>query len=190
VFIRPDDTIADLSLLGHAGLSQNFLQQGRNLPPAHRPALDETHDHAHVLHHPGVWHRDRRHHLRRDRRRGRPALAVLLPLLSAALRPTVIFHAALRRPPPPLGLSAAKRTPQIAPTGIARMGDEEDPTVSASRQTSPQFGPGSQDRSQERVIREHQRRHDRAFAIPPRPKLETLLDRYRKKPNSPLKLKR
>jgi len=143
-----------------------------------------------MLHHPGVRPRGRHHHLRRDCRRGRPALAVVLPLLSTALRPTVVFHAALRRLPPPLGLSATKRTPQVAPTGIARMGDEKDPAMSAPRQTSPQFGPGSQDRSQERVIREHQPGHDRAFAIPPRPKLETLPDRYRKKPNAPLKLVR
>jgi hypothetical protein len=189
VFIRPADTIADLSPLGHAMLSQNFRQHGPYLCPAHRPALDETHDHAHMLHHPGVRHRDRRHHRRRVRRRGCPALAVLLPLLSATLRPSVIFHAALRRPPPPLGLSATKRTPQVAPTGIARMGDEKDPAMPASSPTSPQRGPGSQDRSQERVILEDQHGH-RVLAIPPPPELETLLDRYRKKPNSSLKLKR
>jgi hypothetical protein len=87
-----------------------------------------------------------------------------------------------------MGLLATKRTAQIMPAGVARMREEKDPAMPAPRQAAAQVGPRTQHRSHHAVVGEHQRRHDRAAAIPARPELEKLLQPDRKKANSSLRL--
>ena len=80
-----------------------------------------------------------------------------------------------------MGFLAAKRTPQVTTTGVAWMGKKENAAMPAPGQTGSQPGLGSQNRSQQQIILQHQGGR-RAPAIPVRPELKMLLDPDCKKP--------
>jgi hypothetical protein len=86
-----------------------------------------------------------------------------------------------------MGFLAAKRTPQVTPAGVAGMGEEENAARPAPAQAGSQAGPGSQNRSQQQIILQHQGGR-RAPAIPVRPELKMLLDPDCKKPKLSLRM--
>ena len=104
----------------------------------------------------------------------RPAL-IELTLLALALGLAVISGAALRRSLLAVGLPATKRTAQVLPTGIARVGQEENTTVPAPGQAGTQMRLGPQHRPQQHVTLQYQGGY-RAPAVPVRPELKMLRD--------------
>jgi hypothetical protein len=115
------------------------------------------------------------------------AFVVLDGLLDPASLPTVILDTPLRGLSFAVGFLAAKGTAQILPTGVAGMGEKENPAMPAPLQAPSQKGLGPQNRPQEPIILQHQGGH-RTAAIPVRPKLKMLLDPDCKKPKLSLKM--
>jgi hypothetical protein len=78
---------------------------------------------------------------------------------------------------PAMGLATAKGTAQILTPRIARVREKENPAVPTARQAPAQRRPDPDNRSQQRVIREHQS-HDRPASIPifDEPKMRRDLD--------------
>lgn len=198
--------MVDLSAAAYAVLSQNFGEHLPDILPAHPPAFDQANHHAHMRHHRrrprlgwcgpcrqvwagfrgrGLFLRSRR--LRIGRPHRRPAFAVLDPLLALALLSPVVGDTALGGPLLAVGLFAAEGTAQVVATDIAWMGEEENAAMPAPGPAGSQVRLGSENRSQQQIILEHQS-GDRACAIPVRPKLEMRLDRYCKKPKLSLRM--
>jgi hypothetical protein len=86
-----------------------------------------------------------------------------------------------------MGRPTPEGTTQIVPTGIARMGHEENPAVPTPGQAGAQLRLGAQHRSQQQIILQHQPAH-RAPAVPVGSKLKMLLDLDGKKPKPSLKI--
>jgi hypothetical protein len=103
------------------------------------------------------------------------SLAIFHLLLRFAFLSPVVGDAALGRTLLAMRLPAAKGTRQIAPPAIPRMGQEEDPALPATAQTSPQIGSAPQHRPQNHVILLHQST-DFALVVPIWTELEMLLD--------------
>jgi hypothetical protein len=184
----------DLSASGLAVLSQNFGQHLQDLPPAHRPAFNQAADHAHMLDHwliplgrallrlPGL------RNLRRFRGRDQSALVIEGALLRPAIFRSVILNASPGRLLFAVGLPAAKGTAQVvAALGIAGMGQKENAALPAPGQAGSQSWLGSQYRSQQQIILQHQGGH-RATAIPIHPELKMPLDPDCKKPKLSLRM--
>jgi hypothetical protein len=93
----------------------------------------------------------------------------------------VVGDTALSRTLPAMRLSASKRTPQITAPYVTRMGQEENPAMTAPAQAPPQIRAASQKRPQHGVILLYQNTH-LAFAVPIGVELEMLLDFYDDKP--------
>ena len=153
------DNVIDPSHSGHAVLSQNFLQQPEDLLPAHRTFLNQAHNNPHMFDqgvrtagaHPRAWRWGGLPLL--ERWGFAAALVVGLFPLSSLLRP-VPSNTASGRLPPPVGLTATKRTAKVFATDIARIlapgvagiGEKEDPAMPASGQASSQMRLTSQTR--------------------------------------------
>ena len=159
----------------HAVLSHGSHQQAQNLSLAYPSALDQTDHHGQIADNLGLQ-------LRLLRFPGRPAcvgplaaLAVLQFLLLLAFRGAVVGHAALVGASPTMRLAAPKRTSQIPAPCVAGMGQEENPTLSATAQTGPQRRVGAKDPAQLDVIRPDQSA-GAAAAVPIRAALKLLLD--------------
>jgi hypothetical protein len=72
---------------------------------------------------------------------------------------------------------AAKRTTQIAASGITGMGQKENPAIPATGQAWPQARFGPQNGPQDDIVLQHESAH-LALAVPARAELEMLLDFY------------
>ncbi len=72
-------------------------------------------------------------------------------------------------------LAAAKGTAQVAPPGVAGVGQKEDPAMPATPQTAPQVALAAQQGPHHDVILQHQSAHF-ALAIPIRTEVEMPLD--------------
>jgi hypothetical protein len=76
---------------------------------------------------------------------------------------------------------AAEGATEVVTPGVARVGDEEDPAVTAPSEKPPHLGLVPQDGAQDDVVIQYDRAH-LAPAVPLRDGLEALLDFYEKKP--------
>jgi hypothetical protein len=88
---------------------------------------------------------------------------------------------ALRRSLLAVGRTAAERTAQVVPMGIARVGQEENAALPAPGQAGAQMRLGVQHRSQQHVILQYQG-GSRAPAVPVHPELKMLRDPDCKRP--------
>ena len=86
-----------------------------------------------------------------------------------------------------MGLPATEGTAQVVPTGIARVGEEENTAVPAPGQALAQMRLGVQDRSQQHIILQHQGGY-RALAVPVLPELKALRDPDCKRPKLSLRM--
>jgi hypothetical protein len=176
----------DPSHPNHAVLSHHSGQHLQDLLPTHPPAFNQTDHHPYMLDHrpvaPGRVIR-----LRSGASPRRFAFVVLDGLLDPASLPAVILDTPLRGLSFAVGFLAAKGTAQILPTGVAGMGEKENPAMPAPVQASSQNGLGPQNRPQEPIIFQHQGGY-RTAAIPVRPKLKMLPDPDCKKPKLSLKM--
>ncbi len=189
----------DSSAPREGALSPNFLEHLQDFCPVHRATLDQADHHPHIAEQPWMGRPEiaLRHPKtsrcrwwwwwRWSRRRRLPVsfLPVPLPveLLFAlfALGPTIIGSSSDRGLSPTVSFLAAKGTTQVFPTAITRMSQKKDPAVPASDQASSQERLGSQNRSQQHVILQHQSSHF-PTSIPLRQKLEVLRDLSCQKP--------
>lgn len=157
-------------------LSHRPHQYLENLFFAHVPTLDQTRHHRDIAHHAGMelqGSRDRM--IRIGACSTLDSLAVLHFLLRFAFRGRVVGDAALPRTVLAMRLPASKGTPQVAPSGISRMGQEENPAMPATAQTAPQIGSASQYGPQHDVILPYQSACF-TLAVPIRTEVEMLLD--------------
>jgi hypothetical protein len=83
---------------------------------------------------------------------------------------------------------ATKRTPQIVPAGIARMGEKKDPAVPTAGQTAAQFQSVPENPPQQTIVSQHQGPDRNVATVPARPELEPPLQPDREKTNSSLRL--
>ncbi len=174
-------------------LSPNFLEHLQDLSPADRAPLDQTDHHPHIAEQECMGRIPtalRSRNLDRWGWRGRwveavdflsVALAVELLFFLFALGLTVIGNTSKRGLPSPVSFLAAKGTTQVFPTAITRMREEKDPAMPAPDQASSQERLGSQNRSQQHVILQHQSNHF-SGSIPLRRKLEMRRDLSCQKP--------
>jgi hypothetical protein len=196
--------LIDLSGSPYAALPQNSPEHLPDLFQAHRSVLDQTDHHSHMLDQLGIvcsgqsggdLHRARRllrlgrsFGLLADQDRGSASAGFILVTLQD---PALLSAIELNAPPcgllASMGLSATKRTAQVAPPGIAGMGEKKDPTMPATAQAFAQVRLGPQARSQEHVILRNQRGHC-GRSIPARPEFEKLRDPYCKKPKLSLRV--
>jgi len=86
---------------------------------------------------------------------------------------------------PMMGHPAAERTPQIGTLAVARVGEKEDPALTASGQARPKAGFDAQDGTQDEVVLPDQLAHT-LLVVPVRAGIEMPLDRYGKKPRRSL----
>jgi hypothetical protein len=194
--MEPSHSLIDPALAHQGVLSQFSREHPEHLAAADPPAFNQAGEHPHILDQlrvpPGAaallgWPGSGRV----GRGLGwailaRPAL-IEVALLAFALGFAVISGAALRRSLLAVGLPAAKRTAQVLPIGIARMGQEENATVPAPGQAGAQMRLGPQYRSQQHVILQYQGGY-RASAVPVRPELKTLCDPNCKRPKLSLRM--
>jgi hypothetical protein len=195
--MQPVHSVIDLAAAGHGALSPNALEHLEDLGAADRSSLDQADHHAHILQHPrrppGAIPVLPEWHARRPRPGpiavpfGPAALGVEGALLLLADRIPVIGDTAPSGLLLALSAPAAKGTPQVFATGITRMGEEKDPAMPAPRQASSQPGLGSEHRSQQHVILQHQSGHP-LRSIPLRRTREILRDLNCKKPRLSLKV--
>jgi hypothetical protein len=193
--MEPGHSLIAFAAAGHGVLSQIASQHPEHLAAADPPAFNQADDYPYVL----------------DQQRvppgaaapGRPGSGRIGDWLGWAIlaRPTLIEVAllalsfglavesgtALPRSLLAVGLPATEGTAQVVPTGIARVGQEENAAVPAPGQAGAQVRLGVQDRSQQHIIFLHQHGH-RAGAIPIRPKLKMLRDPNCKKPKLSLRM--
>jgi hypothetical protein len=178
-------------------LSQNSPQHLQNLPPTHPPAFDQADHHPHILDHgliplganrlrfqpPGFGS------LRQLRERDwRSPSLVEGTLLGLAPGIPVILNAPKRGLLLAMGLPTTKGTAQVvAAAGVAWMSQEKNAAMPAPGQAGSQAGLGSQNRSQQQIILQHQG-GCRAPVIPVRPELKLLLDPDCKKPKLSLRM--
>src|SRR5208283_2714987 len=110
----------------------------------------------------------------------------LLPLFHVGV--TVVVYTAPSGLLLAVGLPATEGTTHlIALPDIARMSQKENAAMPAPGQAGTQLRLGPQNRSQQPIILQRQRRHG-PLAIPVRPKLKMFCDRACKKPKLPLKM--
>ena len=95
----------------------------------------------------------------------------------------VISRAAQVRLALAMGFPTSKRTTQIPALRIAGVGEKKDPTVSTTSSAPAQLRLGSENRSQQHVIRVNQSHH-RLTPIPIRVEPKMLPDQDCKKPNT------
>ena len=193
--MEPGHSLIAFAAAGHGVLSQIARQHPEHLAAADPPAFNQADDYPYVL----------------DQQRvppgaaapGRPGSGRIGDWLGWAIlaRPTLIEVAllalsfglavesgtALPRSLLAVGLPATEGTAQVVPTGIARVGQEENAAVPAPGQAGAQMRLGPQYRPQEHVILQYQRGH-RAPAVPVRPELKMLRDPNCKKPKLSLKM--
>jgi hypothetical protein len=195
--MQPVHSVIDFSAAGHGALSPNALEHLEDLGAADRSSLDQADHHPHIRQHPRVP-RDSTAVLRardvgRARCGARPvrfepgALAVEGALFLLAGRVPVIGDAAARGLLLAMSAPAAKGTPQVFATGITRVREKKDPAMPAAGQASSQPGLGSEHRSQQHVILQHQSGYP-LRSIPLRRTLEMLRDLNCKKPRLSLKV--
>jgi hypothetical protein len=155
-----------------------------NLLFAHTPTLDQARHHRDIAHEAcreiPVCFPERR--MGRGAGFTRDAFAVWDLLLRLAFLGRVVGDATLDRTLPAMRLSASQWTPQVAPPGVTRMRQEENPAMPTPAQTSPQVGSRPQHRPQHHVILLHQSAHF-ALAVPIGTELEMLLDFNYDKPS-------
>jgi hypothetical protein len=195
--MQPVHSVIDLAAAGHGALSPNALEHLEDLGAADRSSLDQADHHLHIRQHPRVPLDSTAVLRARDARRARcgaiavrlgpGALAVEGALLLLAGRVTVIGDTPEGGLLLALSAPAAKGTPQVFATGITRMGEKKDPAMPAADQAASQPGLGSEHRSQQHVILQHQSGHPLG-SIPLRSKLEIRRDLNCKKPRLSLKV--
>jgi len=157
-------------------LSHRPHQPLQHLGFAHTPAFDQARHSRHIADDAGWKFRGFG-----DRRIGLGAystvgpFAVLHLLLRFAFGGGVVGDAALSRTSLAMRLPAAKGTPQVAPSGVAGMGQKENPAMLATAQTAPQIGSAAQYGPQHDVILLHQPTGF-ALVVPIRTELEKRLD--------------
>jgi hypothetical protein len=147
------DNLIDPPRSGHAGLSQNFLDQAEDLFTVEGAALDQADRHPEMLD-PLLGLLPAFLGIGRGFRGGRlrlpnSATALIEQLLAfPSFLASVIGHAASNRLPPPVFLAAAKGTTKVlsphslhvfAP-GVAGIGEKEDPAMPAALEASSQVG--------------------------------------------------
>ena len=181
------DNLIDPSASGHPVLSQNFLQHPQDLLPGDFSALDQAHDHPHMLHQrltpwlgillPPAFNPVGR----RAQRVGSPTLLVQVLFLFLALGILIILHTPAGGLSLTVNLFAAERATQLRAPGVSGIGEKEDPAMPASLQASSQPGLVFQNRSQEQIILQYQRTNPFPV-VPVLTELKMLLDPYCKKP--------
>jgi hypothetical protein len=179
--------IIDPPAANHAVLSQLSQHPGQHLQDLRRaypPALDQTYDHPqiakHSLAHPALKRLQVSPCLLTgvDRRRfNLVSLLVLDLLFDLAFRRLVVLGTAFVRIPLAVRLSAPERTPEILTAGVTRMGQEENPAMSTTRQTPPQAWIGPQHGPEHEIVLQDQIL-DSFATVPARPELKMLLDFY------------
>lgn len=135
--MEPGHSLIDPALAHQGVLSHFSRQHPEHLPPADPPALNQADEHPHILDHQRVplgAPAPRGTRPLTGRFRGavlaRPAL-IELALDAFTLRVTIIGGTPLRRSLLAMRLPAAEGTAQVAPAGIARVGQKENATVPA-----------------------------------------------------------
>ena len=195
MFLKTEHSLIDPAAANHGVLSQISREHPEHLAAADPPAFNQAGDHSHVLDQervpPGAAALGHSGPGRMGRGLGwailtGPAL-IELAFLALALGLAVEGGAALRRSLLAVGFPAAKGATQVMATGVARVGQEENPAVPAAGQAGSQVRLGVQHRSQQHIILQHQRGH-RAPAIPIRPELKILRDPDCKKPKLSLRM--
>lgn len=182
--MQPGDNLIDSAGSNHGVLSHRPGEHLQNLVESDRAPLDEADQKTNVSEN-GVRPRESFGRGRcsgpgdRGGRLGAPGVQEALLQFTGLV--AVVGAAALVGFTPAVGLATTERTTQIASTGIARIGEKEDPAVPTSSQAPAQPGVNTQDRSQQHAIREHQGGH-RATPIPLRGELKMLPDLDGKKP--------
>jgi hypothetical protein len=191
--MEPKHSLIDLAAANYGVLSQILCQHHQHLAAANPAALNEADHHPHMLEHLRVWPDGA------DFGRGCPGptswgrrrcsrrafatsalIDILLPFFSLLV--AVIGAAASNGLLPAMRLPAAEGTPHfVALLHIAGMSQKENAAVPASSPAQAQVRLGPQNRSQHNIIFQHQVGY-RALAIPIRPKLKMLRNRYCKKP--------
>jgi len=176
VFLQLGHNIVHPAAPRHAVLSHRPRQPPQHLGLAHTPTLNQTRHHCHIAHHAGRELRGSGFRWSRGASSTTPnSLAVLDLLLGFAFRGGVVGDAALGRASLAMRLAAAKGTAQVAPPGVAGVGQKEDPAMPATPQTAPQVALAAQQGPQHDVILQHQSAHF-ALAIPIRTEVEMPLD--------------
>ena len=110
-------------------------------------------------------------------------VAVVRCLLLAALFLAVVRGAALGGMLSAMGITAAKRTTQIAATRVAGMSQKVDPTMAAALQAAAKLRPRMQTAAHNRVVPQN-KVANLTLTVPVRPELKTRLDLYCKKDRS------
>jgi len=189
MFIEPEHSLIDLAAASYGVLSQILGQHPQDRSAADPPTLNQADHHPHVLDYRRLG-LDRRRLARRDfargsltpvGRRGGTSALVEVGLLSLTLGVTVIGGTPLRGGLLAVRLPAAEGTAQVVAPRIPWVGQEENAAVPAPGPAGAQVGLGSQHRSQQPVILQHQGGY-RAPAIPVGLKLKMLRDPSCKKP--------
>jgi len=157
--MQPGDNLIDSAGSNHGVLSHRPGEHLQNLVESDRAPLDEADQKTNVSEN-GVRPRESFGRGRcsgpgdRGGRLGAPGVQEALLQFTGLV--AVVGAAALVGFTPAVGLPTTERTTQIASTGIARIGEKEDPAVPTSSQAPAQPGVNTQDRSQQHAIREHQ----------------------------------
>jgi hypothetical protein len=146
VFVQDTDNVVDPPLSREAVLSQSAAEKLDDFISAEAATLDQACDHTDVADHlrgklDFVW-LDLGGHRGGQLALGRlglalAALGVLELLLVLACLRGVAGSATLTGACSTVSLPAAKRAPQIPPRMIARVGQEEDPAISAATPNAP-----------------------------------------------------
>jgi len=113
---------------------------------------------------------------------GVPLLLLPPPTLRLPARRAVVCRAALARAALAMGVRAAKRTPEVLASRVARIGEEKDPAVPAAREVPPELRPPGKNRAQDEVVLERQSAY-RLPSIPPARELEGTLEFYEQNPS-------
>lgn len=172
--MQPGHSVVEAAPPDHAVLSQGPQQHGHHRFQAHPTPLDQPAHHLQIRQHRprpcrgqslerwrGGWGGGRggpRHRRWRGCRACRrfTAPGVEGPLLVPPRLLAVIGRRPLVALLPVMGLPTSKRTTQIVPPRVARVGQKENPAVPTACPAPAQLRLGPQHRSQHRVVSEHQ----------------------------------
>jgi len=138
-------------------LSRNLLQHFLDLIDADLAPLDKARDHAYMLNDRLVTAIFRRLFLHRFRFRvliirHQIALAIQGAFLDPALLAPIVINTALRGALLAMCRATAKGTTQIVAVCVGRMGEEENPTMTAVLQIAPQVGLAPENRPQSDIV--------------------------------------
>jgi len=178
--MQPGESLIDPARTHHAVLSQGLPEHRHHLSPTDPTSLDEAGHHLDIRkdrRRPGDGGRRERARRRTDRNGGLAALGVLRPLLLPPRFVAVVRDTTLGGRSLALGLPAPEGAAQVPAPRVARVREKENPAVPTAGQAPAQPRPDADNRSQQRVIREHQG-DDRIAAIPifDEPKIRRNLD--------------